>query len=374
MAYAKYEGAKKKVEEIEATLTKALKTYQPTSKAVAKIRERLKRAQADLDKAGDDKKPADETMYNLLENQIQAKQTAYDELIRELLPSAPQSQALENEIHALRLRQTKLKFLLGGKSKPGEVMSNGIGMRLVWIPPGEFDMGTNDARSFERPVHRVRISKGFWMGQTEVTQGQYKAIMGADPWSGEHAVQQSDDNPAVYVSWEDALEFCKKLSQRDGMTYRLPTEAEWEYACRAGTKTAYSFGDSVSSLGDYAWFDGNTIVSQNFVQDYAHYFAHNFAHPVGQKKPNGFGLYDMHGNVWEWCADWDDKDYYSKSPGVDPTGPTSGDGHVLRGGSYTSGSSDIKGSLVALQSAFRWWGTPVSRNSNIGFRVIAPNL
>ena len=190
------------------------------------------------------------------------------------------------------------------------------------------------------------------MGQTEVTQGQYKSVMNAEPWSGEDHVQEDANNPAVYVSWDDAAEFCRTLSQQEGETYRLPTEAEWEYACRAGTTTRFSFGDSDSSIGDYAWFDYNT---RNMGQEYAH--------PAGQKKPNRWGLYDMHGNVWEWCSDWCDEDYYSRSPGVDPTGPSSGEARSLRGGSWLNPES-------VLRCSFRNCLSPDVRYDYVGFRVV----
>ncbi len=214
-------------------------------------------------------------------------------------------------------------------SKPADAVTNSIGMKLVYIRAGSFMMGSGDSgeRQFmdEFPQHQVRISEGFWMGQTEVTQGQYESVMNAQPWSGESSVQESTNNPATHVSWDEAAEFCTKLSKQEGKTYRLPTEAEWEYACRAGTTTRFSFGDSYSSLGDYAWFDGN---AEKVGQDYAH--------PVGQKKPNPWGMYDMHGNVWEWCSDWYDRDYYSTSPSVDPKGSPTGIGRSLRGGSWNS--------------------------------------
>ena len=217
------------------------------------------------------------------------------------------------------------------QSEHVDVLTNSIGMRLVHIPKGEFMMGSPSSKEErfgnEGPQHRVRISRDFYMSQTEVTQGQYKSVMNTQPWSGESYVQESDSNPAVYVSWNDAVEFCRKLSQQEGKTYRLPTEAEWEYACRAGTTTCFSFGDSDSSLGDYAWFCGNAWdVDQKY------------AHRVGQKKPNRWNLYDMHGNVFEWCNDWYDRNYYSNSPVFDPQGPASGSSRVVRlfgmGGDY----------------------------------------
>ncbi len=235
-----------------------------------------------------------------------------------------------------------------------KVMTNSVGMKLVWIPPGEFDMGSDKGHASERPVHRVKISKGFWMGQTEVTQAQYKVVMETEPWSGKR-VQQSDSNPTVYVSWNDAVEFCRKLSQLEGRMYRLPTEAEWEYACRAGTTTRFSFGDSESLLSDYAWFQGNA----GGVGEW-------YAHPVGQKKPNAWGLFDMHGNVCEWCGDLFAMDYYSKSPSIDPQGPSTGEylgGPILRGGSWHGDPEDC-------QSAIRTWSLPDTRVGYDGFRIV----
>ena len=238
--------------------------------------------------------------------------------------------------------------------RPGEIRENSIRMKLVWIAPGDFMMGSNNGSSDEdeKPAHLVKLSKGFWMGQTEVTQGQYTAVMNAQPWSGQNYVKVSANNAANYVSWNDAAEFCKKLNQKEGVTYRLPTEAEWEYACRAGTQTKYSFGDSESLLGDYAWFDGNTG-----------YIGQKYARPVAQKKPNALGLYDMHGNVWEWCKDWYGADYYSKSPASDPQGPSTGRSRVVRGGSWSNAPRNCR-------SASRNYSAPDDRSSHYGFRVV----
>ncbi|OHB78205.1 MAG: hypothetical protein A2Z25_13400 [Planctomycetes bacterium RBG_16_55_9] len=250
-------------------------------------------------------------------------------------------------------------------------MTNSVGMKLVYIPDGSFMMGSGDsaaqlAREYnmyeeqfadEFPQHQVHISKGFWMGQTEVTQGQYKSVMNAEPWSGQDNVQEDANNPAVFVSWDDAVEFCTKLSQKEGITYRLPTEAEWEYACRAGTTTRFSFGNRDSSLGDYAWFYGNA----------AYYLGGDYAHSVGQKKPNRWGLYDMHGNVSEWCSDWYDENYYSNSPSVDPKGPSHGRIRCLRGGSWDSDG-------VYLRCSFRnYLIFPGLRTDVDGFRVVRPS-
>ena len=182
------------------------------------------------------------------------------------------------------------------------------------------------------------------MGQTEVTQAQYRAIMGTNP-----SYFKGDKLSVERVSWNDVREFCGKLSRKEQKTYRLPTEAEWEYACRAGTKMQFSFGDSNSSLSAYAWYSDNSNTT---------------THPVGQKHPNALGLYDMHGNVWEWCSDYYHEDYYSNSESIDPKGPSSGQGRVIRGGSMSSNSQ-------LCRPASRDWLSPGYQTKDVGFRVVA---
>ena len=200
-------------------------------------------------------------------------------------------------------------------------------MNMVAIKPGKFVMGSPDGEGSddERPAHPVEITEPFWLGQTEVTQAQWQAVMGNNP-----SYFKGPDRPVEQVSWNDATEFCKRLSGKTGMSFRLPTEAEWEYACRGGTTTAYSFGESDAVLPEFAWFGGN---SQSSTQ------------PVATRKPNAWGLHDMHGNVWEWVNDWYSVTYYQISPSKDPPGPSSGWERVLRGGSWNGYSYGCRSSI-----------------------------
>jgi formylglycine-generating enzyme required for sulfatase activity len=227
---------------------------------------------------------------------------------------------------------------------------------MVGLPAGQFLMGSPDsdpdARDNEKPQHQVKVNS-FAIGKYPVTQAQYEAVMGTNP----SRFQNNPQNPVERVSWNDAQAFCQKLSRITGKTYRLPTEAEWEYACRAGTTTRYYFGDDANQLGDYAWYYRNS---------------QGTTHPVGQKKPNAWGLYDMSGNVWEWCEDnWHDN--YIGAPN-DGTAWIDNDNRsqyrkCLRGGSW----DDLPNSC---RSANRDWYLPGYRNYYIGFRVacVSPGL
>jgi len=224
---------------------------------------------------------------------------------------------------------------------PGDTITNTIGMKLKLIKPGAFKMGSpdsdKDASDDEKPQHNVEITRPFYLGVYPVTKGQFAAFAKDDGYRTEaetaafdytwrnppgglllFTYTQTDNDPVVYVSWNDAAKFCEWLSKKEGKTYELPTEAEWEYACRAGTTTPYSFPDP-KDLGDYAWYNGNSGLH---------------THPVGEKKPNPWGLYDMQGNVWQWCADW--RGPYDKNDIKDPKSKGSANGHSGRGGSWSS--------------------------------------
>ncbi len=265
------------------------------------------------------------------------------------------------------LSDDEIRVVMQGLSDPalaqepspaGQVKTNSIGMKLVWIPPGEFMMGSkfpprqvtrryggNPVRfQNEHPQRKVTLTRGFWMAQSEVTQAQYRAVMGSNP-----SHSKGNNLPVEMVSWHDAMEFCRKLSEKEGRTYILPTEAQWEYAARAGTDTAYCFGDDPSQLGEFAWHKGNTG---------------SRTHPVKMKKPNAFGLYDMHGNIWEWCLDWYQGSYNGLGH-LDPIGPRSGQSRVARGGAWHVYAGNYR-------SAVRERYNPDARNRylDVGFRVM----
>ena len=220
------------------------------------------------------------------------------------------------------------------------------GIAFIGIPAGEFDMGTaQGGYDDERPVHRVGISKPFLLGKYPVTNREYQRFLEANsgikpPQYWSNSQFNDPQQPVVGVSWEDAQVFCQWAG------CRLPTEAEWEYACRAGNPGAYCFGDAEAELEQYAWYDKNSGRKTQ---------------PVGQKKPSQWGLYDMHGNVWEWCQDWFSD--YAEKPVTDPTGPVEGSSRVLRGGSWGGGPT-------YLRSAYRDGLTPGSRGISIGFRCV----
>ena len=265
--------------------------------------------------------------------------------------------------------------------------TNSIGMKLVEIPAGEFMMGGDepaeavarkckvkegdpnpDGFKCEYPRHIVRITKPFYMGAYVVTHEQYDGIMAENPDAGFKARAEfldfmhcrpdpkTGNNPAVGVTWHEAVHFCKRLSQKEGIGYRLPTEAEWEYACRAGTTTAFYTGGTISTdqanyHGMYPYGNGAKGVYRRRTM------------PVGSFDPNGLGLFEMHGNVEEWCHDWFADDYYSSGLDSDPTGPAAGKYRVMRGGSCWTYA-------VEVRSAARGNHTPECRGDSMGFRVV----
>ncbi len=276
--------------------------------------------------------------------------------------------------------------------------ANSIGMRLTLIPPGEFQMGSSDQAieaalataqqlnvglpdrrrisQAERPQHRVVISRPYWMGTTEVTIGQFRQLVADtqyvteterlgggnshrqnapadnvyDPaitWAAP-GYEVTDDSPVAQVTWNDAVAFCDWLSKKEQASYRLPTEAQWEFAARTGTTTQYSFGDDVADLEKYGWIGKNSAGRPR---------------AVGTKSANAFGLFDMHGNVREWCRDWYHATWYEQSPTEDPLGPEQGTGRVLRGGNWFN-------KATYCRSAYRYDFPPTYRSARFGFRVV----
>ena len=279
--------------------------------------------------------------------------------------------------------------------QPKRDLTNSIGMRLVRIEPGTFLMGSpdtdKDAFDDEKPQHRVRITRPFYLGVHEVTRGQFRRFVddtgyqteaekdGKGGWGWNEdakkfeqnpkytwlnpGFEQTDEHPVVNVSWNDAVAFAEWLSRKEGVTYRLPTEAEWEYACRAGTTTKYCSGDDPEGLAAVAniadgtaktkYPDWSTIAAQDgFI----------YTAPVGRYNPNAWGLFDMHGNVWEWCSDGYAADYYKRSPVDDPPGPDGASDRVIRGGGW--GYEPRR-----ARSAYRGRFAPGYRSYNLGFRL-----
>ena len=298
--------------------------------------------------------------------------------------------------------------------KLAEDLGGGVKMELVLIPAGEFKMGSGesaaDTATFfkttygedyltadffkdEHPQHRVRITKPFYLGTYHVTRGQFRQFVkdsgyktdagkgetpGAFGWDSDKkefgfnakyswrnaGFEQTDEHPVVNVSWNDAMAFCNWLSKKEGKSYRLPTEAEWEYACRAGTTARHYSGDDPESLAKVGNVADATLKAK--IPDWKCTIkasdGYVFTAPVGKFKSNAFGLYDMHGNAWQWCVDWYGVEYFAKSTADDPTGPDSGDVRVLRGGSWSRGPNSGR-------SAYRDWRAPGDRYYDAGFRV-----
>ncbi len=293
-------------------------------------------------------------------------------------------------------------------------ITSSTGMKLVLIPSGEFLMGNGESAEAtatfyrnkyatavfaadlkdEYPQHRVRITRPYYLGKFQVTRGQFRQFIdatqyrtesekakkpGADGWDpsirgksfgAEYSwrnvgFEQTDKHPVVNVSWNDSVAFCKWLSKKDGKTYRLPTEAEWEYACRAGTATRYYSGDDPETLVQVGNVADRSLAltSLIFINCIKANDGYAFTSPVGRFKPNAYELYDMHGNVYQWCQDWYQEEYYAASPTDDPPGPKSGTYRALRGGSWYDGP-------LRARSNERFLRAPDEPSFDVGFRVV----
>ena len=231
-------------------------------------------------------------------------------------------------------------------------LSAGTCLEMIWCDHGTFTMGSpslEDKRESDEDQHEVTLTKGFWLGKYQVTQAQWYAVLGTDP-----SYFKGSQRPVEQVSYNDALTFCRRLTEKeraegrlsDQYEYRLPTEAQWEYACRAGTKTALNNGTE-SNFSEVAWYNSN---------------AGGVTHIVGQRKPNAWGFYDMPGNVWEWCLDWYNENYYRISPKEDPVESSTGSARAMRGGSFDFPDH-------CCRSADRGWCIPTDKKSHIGFRI-----
>jgi formylglycine-generating enzyme required for sulfatase activity len=274
---------------------------------------------------------------------VEVSSDGYETEKRWVSLSAGEDEAISMRLTAVRVAQPEV----GGKKR------NSLGMEFVYVSPGSFMMGSPSGesdRDGDEKQHRVTLTRGYYMQTTEVTQGQWRKVMGSKPWSGKKYIQENANNAAAYISWNDCQAFIRKLNQMEGANkYRLPTEAEWEYACRAGSSTRFCFGDSDGQLGNYAWYRKN-----------ARDVGDKYAHAVGTKRPNAWGLYDMHGNVREWCQDWSGN--YPSGSVTDPTGPSSGSSRVYRGGSWN-------GLARNCRSAHRYRYVPGYRYYDLGFRL-----
>jgi uncharacterized protein (TIGR02996 family) len=312
--------------------------------------------------------PSDEAPWQVLADWLDDQGDPRAELVRLTFTlrtgrAGAERPALEERMQAL---------LASGVAPCVPILTNSIGMKLALIPPGTFLMGSSETevgrRNDEGPLHPVRITRPFYLGVFPVTQQQYKRIVGRNP-SSFAARGRNRSNvvgldtrsfPVERVSWDDAVAFCAALSARPaerkaGRVYRLPTEAEREYACRAGTSTPFNVGTALSS--SQANFEGASPYGGARRGPYLQRTV-----PVGSYAPNAFGLHDMHGNVWDWCADWYDAAYYSSSPSSDPEGPSSGLGRVLRGGSWGKFGKNCR-------SACRDSARADFRESFVGIRV-----
>jgi formylglycine-generating enzyme required for sulfatase activity len=377
--------AKSKYREISKNRLKQLQDFSETSPTIRKLDAELASQESVVRKALQVRDQADHQMFIDLDEQLATKRSGRKDLIENVgrLPTSAPVVEIDRQIATLLATQSKyidgheraigkqrldiatiMEALSSKTLKPGKVAGEplvipvqGIDIRFQWCPAGSFQMGSPSSekgRNSNEDSVKVTHSQGFWMMETECWQALWVAVMGSpksSEWTQEYGV--GDKYPAYYISHDEATQFARKLNQLleaegiiAGYEVRLPTEAQWEYAVRAGSTTVYCFGDDEKKLGDYAWYDENSG---------------NKNHPVGTKKPNVWGIHDGHGSVWEWCSDWYDSKY-PKGPLTDPVGPSTGSDRVSRGGSWDYGAAGCR-------SAVRFGYDPSFRYRRLGFRL-----
>ena len=291
--------------------------------------------------------PEDTSLRLVFADWLEERSDPRGELIRLLHTLTQSVEVVDRDKLEERLRG----LLASGVQPVGPFWTNSIGMKFAWIPAGTFLMGSpadEDDTYPDESQQKVTLSKGFYLASHTVTQACWREVMGNNP-----SHFKGNDLPVEEVSWDECQQFLQTLSERDGHAYRLPTEAEWEFACRGATTTPFSFGETISTdqanyNGDYPYGDAEKGLNREKTT------------PVGSFPSNAWGLHDMHGNVWEWCQDWYGD--YSQGEVVDPQGPQEGESRVLRGGSFDNGARFVL-------SAYRTWYVPTNRAYDVGFRA-----
>ena len=319
---------------------------QGTDERLTALQSRLEPAIADQQAAGRRLAQIEDQVFTAITRQQAATQRLtelagqVESVTRDLREARSELDAAREEIAALA---TASPAAAADDTEPPRTWTNSLDMAFALIPAGSFEMGSDSGDADEQPVHTVTISKPFYIGQFEVTQAQWHAVMESDP--SQFAGDPS--RPVESISWNDARAFIAKLNAMEpGKTYRLPTEAEWEYAARAGSAAAYAFGDDPAQLDAYAWYTDN---------------ADNTTHPVGEKRPNAWGVYAMHGGVWEWVQER--YGAYPSEAATESVGPPPGNRRVIRGGSWLASAEDCR-------AASRSHAHPAFRGAHVGFRLV----
>ena len=327
-----------KIADIETKMSALEVQRTERKKAVLQKEQELKLAQIDLEECEANINKLQQKIHELREPQV-AKEKAKQEKERiEAEERRKEEAQRQREAEERRRREEE------ARAKEKKFTIDGVEFKMIRVEGGSFMMGSPDDATIyddEKPQHRVTLSD-YYIGETQVTQELWAAVMGNNP-----AYFKGNNNPVECVSWDNCQEFIRKLNEKTGKAFRLPTEAEWEFAARGGKKCkGYKYAGS-DTINEVAWYNDNSNAS---------------THPVKLKKPNELDIYDMSGNVWEWCQDWFDSNYYENSPDATPQGPVSGSDRVLRGGSWINNATYGR-------TAYRSSNSPGNRNNNLGFRL-----